>query len=585
MNKGVKLSKKDIFSCTNIFLFLILTIGVIVRVWGIDFDSPYMHFDEGHFVGIPFYFIRTGDLNPHYFHKPTFLIYLLYFIYSTLFIFKPALKLLVYCDPLFFMVGRIFCALLGASTVFLVYILGKIAFSKKVGLISALFLCFAFLHVSKSHFIAVDVPMTFFIVLSFVFIYKGYLSGKTSDFIYAGIFGGLAASTKYPGAVLAVPIFFANFFYVINNKRKKRKVLFSKRLILSAISMIFAFLIGSPYIAFNYLNFKSNLFSQVRHMQRGHFGFGLEVANHWIYHLTNTLPQGMGLILFLFSLGGIVYILYKRRQNGIFLLIFPLTFYLLIASFRTLFDRYAIPLIPFLSLFAGYFFIEIINKLHFKKRKWKKVITIILIVFLIGESAAKTVYQDWLYTREDTRTQCKKWIEENIPAHAFIGRTWYDNLQLAGAELPVEEEFRRISTWHTLKKIIKRKHETYFSKKAKRKYYMTSTNKLIRYIRRKDIDSLSDKSQYPDYAIFSSCYLFRLYRYPDKFQRRIAAWETLIRNSQLLRTFSPYRNPDESRWFIPNESIFYRIYPGDLIKIYKIDKDSLIADLKNNKGD
>ena len=57
-----------------------ITIGIIalcLRLWAIDFGLPYLyHPDEVNKITIAQNIFKTGDLNPHYFSKPTLFIYL-----------------------------------------------------------------------------------------------------------------------------------------------------------------------------------------------------------------------------------------------------------------------------------------------------------------------------------------------------------------------------------------------------------------------------------------------------------------------------------------------------------------------------
>jgi len=60
----------------------ILMIAVALRLWGIDFGLPYAyHSDEPAIVNQAVRFFRTGDLNPGWFHYPTFYTYLVAAIY------------------------------------------------------------------------------------------------------------------------------------------------------------------------------------------------------------------------------------------------------------------------------------------------------------------------------------------------------------------------------------------------------------------------------------------------------------------------------------------------------------------------
>ncbi|HSE68039.1 MAG TPA: hypothetical protein VLB12_13715, partial [Gemmatimonadales bacterium] len=57
-------------------LAAILVIALALRAWALDFGLPYLyHPDEPSKIEIAQNIVKTGDLNPHYFKKPTLLIY------------------------------------------------------------------------------------------------------------------------------------------------------------------------------------------------------------------------------------------------------------------------------------------------------------------------------------------------------------------------------------------------------------------------------------------------------------------------------------------------------------------------------
>ena len=72
-------------------------------------------------------------------------------------------------------------------------------------LAAAALLSLAFLHVRDSHFGVTDVPMTFLVLVAFLFIVRLSESGETRDLIAAGVAAGLATSTKYNAALIALP--------------------------------------------------------------------------------------------------------------------------------------------------------------------------------------------------------------------------------------------------------------------------------------------------------------------------------------------------------------------------------------------
>src|SRR5215207_7267092 len=62
---------------SRLALILVLAAAAALRLWGLFHDLPFSYFgDELHFMKRSAA-LGTGDLNPHWFHKPAFLMYIL----------------------------------------------------------------------------------------------------------------------------------------------------------------------------------------------------------------------------------------------------------------------------------------------------------------------------------------------------------------------------------------------------------------------------------------------------------------------------------------------------------------------------
>jgi len=56
----------------SILIGIILLIALSVRLWGVNYDLPYIyHPDEPGYIAISQNIFKTGDLNPHFFNYPS----------------------------------------------------------------------------------------------------------------------------------------------------------------------------------------------------------------------------------------------------------------------------------------------------------------------------------------------------------------------------------------------------------------------------------------------------------------------------------------------------------------------------------
>src|SRR5215210_6943424 len=70
---------------SRLALLLVLVAAAALRLWGLFHDLPFSYYgDELHFVRRAMA-MGTGDLNPHWFHKPALLMYFLLATYGAMF--------------------------------------------------------------------------------------------------------------------------------------------------------------------------------------------------------------------------------------------------------------------------------------------------------------------------------------------------------------------------------------------------------------------------------------------------------------------------------------------------------------------
>ncbi len=200
-------------------LALVLLLATALRVWGLSHDLPFSYYgDELHFMKRAMA-MGTGDLNPHWFHKPAFLMYVLAFFYGLYFaagwlagrfdstaefgasfLFEPA--------P-FLIIGRLVVAAFGVATVYVVYRIGRKVFGTPwAGIGAAVAAAVLAPMVASSVTIKSDVPCGFLIALS-VYVYLGTReTSRWRPLVTASLLAGLAMGTHYYGIVL-VPAYVA----------------------------------------------------------------------------------------------------------------------------------------------------------------------------------------------------------------------------------------------------------------------------------------------------------------------------------------------------------------------------------------
>ena len=422
-------------------LLMILVVGGLARYWGIGFGLPHTECrpDETTILRIALKF-GTGDLNPHFFRYPTLYMYILFCLYICYFLFGMSTgKYASMSDFIaeyslnpsnLYLIGRVFSAFLGTASVFVLYKIAKHLFGEKTAAVSSLFLTLAYLHVRDSHFGVTDVALTFLIMCSILFIVRSHEDKTPRSYVYAGVFAGLATSTKYSAILLLVPMCIAHVYNVLDEGDREVGSFVDKRILGFVAVLALAFLLGTPFALLDFHTFISDFLFEVEHLSRGHL---INLGRGWSYHLRFSLPLGLGWSLFSASLLGILVLIRGDRRKAMVLCSFPVVYYATIGKGYTVFLRYMIPLVPFLCVTGAVFTVAIGDRLaRYLKPHLRNVTTLVVVALTILPSACNAIHFDRLLGQKDNRLIATEWVNENIEAGSSIYQSgsWAGKLQL-----------------------------------------------------------------------------------------------------------------------------------------------------------
>ncbi len=429
------------------YLISILLLALVLRLWGIWHGYPYSFYpDEAHFVKRALAF-GSGDLNPHWFHKPAFFMYQLFFEYGLFFIFGKiigiwdsvngfAVNYILNPGP-FYIIGRITVTFFSLGTVVVTYLIGKTLFRKRVGLIAALLLALSFGHVMISKDIKADMPCVFFTVVSAWCLTLFFRENKTKYIILASVFAGVGAATKTYSLVMMAPIILS----CLLGAQKKVSNSFPNQIMQIGICMmvfIASYFSCSPYSFIDPLGRKStlapiySLSSKINIIVSGapldsavietnvaqnivnpENSFSVYLASFFSY--LSLLIKGLGWITILTAGFGIPY-LFLKGESRVYLglLMFPLTFALLSIVVHPGYSdiRHQAVIYPFLTVISASFIGLFVDRIH---GKWRWLFICILLYPMVG-----IVKYDMQISGRDTRNVAKQWIEATIPAGTKI---------------------------------------------------------------------------------------------------------------------------------------------------------------------
>lgn len=422
------------------FIAVIVAVGLCLRVWHIGWGLPEI-FEEATPFTIAWQFWHWGspglDFNPHFFNYPALTFYINFFnqalqygighlagSYADL----PAFHKTFMADPsVFIIVSRLVSVLFDGGTIVLVYLLASLWMNKNFALFPALLAAINPLMIRNSHLINVDTPLTFFSLLTLYFILQIHKTGESKWYILAGLSIGLAASSKYNGALL-LPVLAAGHILRFPKPLQSIQLPEIARPLKAAALAAGVFILLNPFMILSFDEFYRDFSFEESHMAAGHLGID-QAQTTMGFYLSNTLPGALGWFFLLFIPLSAVSLLLRKNKEHLLLFLFPLLYIGVIMTWKMRADRYILPAIPMLIL-IGTLGLSELNKLiiestgkfaaFLKSGHTRAVLqSIVCLLFIVEPLSADRAYQSSL-SLPDTRVVAKEWILRNVPRGGVI---------------------------------------------------------------------------------------------------------------------------------------------------------------------
>ncbi len=297
----------------------ILLLGAALRVVGSGsgLPLPLLNPDETNIVPRAWQIVHGGGLDPGWYDYPSLLFLLL--APTQLGLEEPS-----------YGAARVVAVLLGVAGVASAWWLGQVAYGSLAGVTGAVGVAVATTHVAYSRMAVTDVLLTLGVTVTLALLVSGRLE-------WAGAVAGLAASAKYPGAVLLVPLVVAG--------------LGAWRRLASACGLAAAaFLVTSPFVVLHAGAAWDDFRRVQRLAQEGWLGFEDDPATPLAYGV--RLWETLGPVVLVAAVGVLI-ALRTRGTADLVLLSFAAAYALSLLPSEAHFDRYVLPLVPVLAVLAG----------------------------------------------------------------------------------------------------------------------------------------------------------------------------------------------------------------------------------------
>jgi 4-amino-4-deoxy-L-arabinose transferase-like glycosyltransferase len=420
---------------TLLVLLGIILLALVLRIWAVDFGLPYLyHPDEPDKIVTALRMLKTGDLNPHYFKKPSLFLYLntlAYVPYSMAVqqagvigaradIPEPTMLAMgVGIEPLpsVVLVSRLMSVFFGTAAVAVCFWAAwRLTSRSAAGLLAAALLAVSPTCVMNSRYIAPESLLTFLLLLTLGASAQIWQRGQTRYYVLAGLAAGLTAASKYNGALVVLVIIAAHFLREGRSGWRKRNLYLA--IGLSAVGFVAA----TPYAILDFSKFIADFSNQAQAYSTGHFGME---GNTFAWYLSYLwLFEGPVVVLAVIQ---VIRGVFSRSRAVLLVSVFPVAYFVFVNLYVVRNDRLILPLLPFLFILAAMLAVDLFDQLKLRAfyRPWVKWIIGVGLILVMIFPLAQTVYSTTQFAAIDSRETARVWIDQNLPPGSKIALESY----------------------------------------------------------------------------------------------------------------------------------------------------------------
>lgn len=471
---------------SSLALAMVLLVSLGLRLWGIGWGLPYAYYpDEPFLIDMARHMLQTGNFNPPAWDYPSIQVYSLVALMAYRQMLSPLLPFLAppWMD---YLLGRLLDVTYALATIYLVYRIGRALFGETAGILAAAFLGLSHMHVYNSHVLMTDVPATFYVTATLAAAVRLARRPGPASYALAGALAGLATSTKYTVGTVLVVILVAHLF-----GQGRASVRQFWLLGLAGLCAVLAFAVTSPYTWIDPAHFwQSFTHNDVNWAASGHEG----AEGHVLVTYLRWLFLDKEIVVAWLALLGLALGAYQRKRSLVLVAVFPILYFLTLLPWEVRFIRYLLPIIPGLSLLAGWAVLEVGRILFDHNRRMTSVWFAAVAVALLFQFQI-ALNQSLLFAQEDVRTVALHWVEANIPRGSRIVREDYT------PDVPGDQ------------------------------YRVTVLGRAI------DRDRSWYQKEGVEYVIVSNFRFARYFHNPRRYHVQVAQYQQLFSSTQLVRSF------------------------------------------------
>jgi 4-amino-4-deoxy-L-arabinose transferase-like glycosyltransferase len=413
---------------TRLWLVAIVVAGAVLRFYNLRWGAPYFHFHiDEHFVFSGADMLarsaKEAAESPKFFMYsplPMYMLIVVRWIYET--VARHPLVLNVPHDEVVLMVlGRMISAAISTATIGAAWSVTQRIGGKRAGLLGAALTAFGVLHLRESHFFTVDIPMTFFSVVTLYALLPIVEKGLSwqRDLAVGAAFGA-ALLCKFTAIFLAPVIGLA---YVLAGPAIETRIsMLLTRGVRACVPGILAvgfFLAADPLPIQYYPKFRQDIQDWVTAPLTGLWkpiwtAQFADVSSPHLYWFTNILWWGLGPAFEVVGLAGVVWLFARRDRRAAVAGAFVLAYFIVAGRTVTPFARYGVPLVPALGIAGGVFLSDLIGR-----PRWRRI-GLALAALTLATTAAYAAAYMHVFAAPDARLAASNYVLHRVPAGASV---------------------------------------------------------------------------------------------------------------------------------------------------------------------
>ena len=399
----------------------ILLLGAALRLSEIDDGIPYaVGVDEPEIVDRAVRMMKTADFNPHFYDYPGFTFYFHTVVASARFLTGAMAGRWASLDQVwsgdFYLWSRIATVCLSLLTIYVVY-RAALRWGEPAAIVAALAMAVQPQLVQNTHFVLTDTPLTLFVALTMLTSLTAAAEQHPRWFFISGLCVGLAAATKYPGALtIGMPLLATMTSMSVRGRVAVLSALFG--------GAAAGFLAGAPFSLLDLPGFLNGFASLMQHYNREVSASDsavtyIKYVRGW-FGWPGVLPAFVGwpaLALCAVGFGKVVLELRGRetRAGAAVFLLFPIAYFWFIANQSLRFGRYAMPLAPALSIALALGVMAVFGWIERRAPLGRpRLVKLAFLLALFVPPLAQSISASAGLRLESTQEQAAQWLTSHV---------------------------------------------------------------------------------------------------------------------------------------------------------------------------